>query len=94
MNNLTRQKGFSIVEIVLAVVILGIIGFLGYTFYSNSQTKSTASNTSQSATANDVATAPNISSTADLDKAQALLDQTNPGSTTDASQLDSQLSNF
>jgi len=95
MSALTNQKGFSIVEIVLVVVVLGIIGFLGYTFYNNSQTsKNPVAESSQAPTATDVATAPGISSTADLDKAQAVLDQTNPGSSTDSSQLDSELSNF
>lgn len=95
MNSFTHQKGFSIVEIVLVVVIIGVIGFLGYTFYHNYQAgKTPVADSSQSATATDVASSPDITSTADLDKAQSVLDQTNPGSSTDASQLDSELSNF
>lgn len=97
MSTYTRQKGFSIVEILLVVAVVGIIGFLGYTFYNNYQTetnKTSTADSSQSATASDVATAPAVNSASDLDKAQAVLDQTNPGSSTDASQLDSEVSNF
>jgi prepilin-type N-terminal cleavage/methylation domain-containing protein len=91
--NTFRQKGFSIIEVVIVIVILGVIGFLGYTFYNNSHPKTTAT-TSQSATATDVAAAPSITSTSDLDKAQSVLDQTNPDNSPDSSQLDSELSNF
>lgn len=95
MSTLTHQKGFSIVEIVFVVAVLGVIGFLGYTFYSNSHTsKDPVADSSQSATVTDVTTAPNVSSTADLDKAQAVLDQTNPDSNSDSSQLELELSNF
>ena len=93
MTTTSYQKGFSIIEVVIVLVVIGVIGFLGYTFYNNSHPQ-TASTTSQSATATDVATAPDVTSTSDLDKVIMVLNQTNTDSSSDNSQLDSQLSNF
>ena len=89
------QSGFSAVEIVVVIVIIGIIGFLGYTFYSNQMNKAADTNqqeAGQSDAANDVKSAPQINSVADLDAAEAVLDQTDPS--TDTSQLDAELANF
>lgn len=94
-----NQFGFSAVEVVLVLAIVGVLGYVGYFVYSkNNETKndtattqSTESvNTSSSAT--DVAEAPDIKSTSDLDKAQATLDATDPSSNADSTQLNSQLS--
>lgn len=100
----SNQDGFSAVEIVLVVVIVAILGFVGYTVYQRQAAKTASSSSPSSsqtasnpaAKANDVATAPAISSASDLDKATAVLDQTHPSgsSSTDSSQLDSQLSTF
>ena len=97
MNRLIRQKGFSIVEIVLVVVVVGIVGLLGYTFYGKYQaSKTPVAETSQTTSATNVSTPPSVNSTADLDKAQSVIDQTDPdgSSSSDVNQLDSQLSNF
>ena len=94
-----NQSGFSIIEIAIVVVVIGIIGFLGYTFYNNQMNKTASDDsgkTSQSATASDVKSAPAVNSVADLNNAETVLDQTDPGgsNSTDADQLDAELSNF
>jgi len=91
------QSGFSIVEILLVVAVLAIIGFLGYTFYNNQVNKTASSDqqeSSQAVMVSDVNTAPAINSTSDLDAATKTLDQTDPSSSSDVSQLDSELANF
>lgn len=100
MNTRLRQSGFSAVEIVIVVVAALIIGFLGYVFYNSQMNKTASDDTSQtsneSATADDVDTAPSIDSVEDLDEAEATLDKNDPAesSSSDSSQLDSELSNF
>jgi len=97
----TNQSGFSAVELLIIVAVVAVLGFVGYSVYNRQQTETADTDTSQqaseqSATASDVKSAPNISSTSDLDKASATLDQTDPGGSnnTDAGELDSQLSAF
>ncbi len=103
MKIYSKQSGFSAVEALIVIVVVGLIGFIGYSVYNSNHTKTTnnavsttSSTTTSTAKANDVATAPNISSTADLDKASATLDQTDPATSnsTDSSQLDTQLASF
>lgn len=93
-----NQSGFSIVEIVIVLAVVGFTGLLGYTAYNRIHDSKTASNqaTVQPATASDVKSAPAIKSVSDLDSAQATLDQTNLGasSTTDANELDNEMSAF
>ena len=101
MNIRSRQAGFSLVEILIVVAVVAVLGLVGYTVY-NRQTDKTAntSNTQQLAnqtpSAEDVKSAPNVSSTNDLYNAMLVLDQTDPGGSnnSDATQLDSQVSNF
>ena len=97
-----NQAGFSPVELIIVLVVVAALGFVGYSVYNRQQDQSASnSGTSQQAadepaTANDVKSAPTISSTGDLDKANTVLDQTDPGGSnnTDASQLDSELATF
>jgi prepilin-type N-terminal cleavage/methylation domain-containing protein len=94
------QAGFSTIELVIVLVVVAALAFVGYTVYNRQQDKQTSNNTVQtageSATANDVKPAPDITSTQDLDTADAVLSQTDPGGSnnTDASQLDRELSTF
>ncbi|MES2971285.1 MAG: hypothetical protein V4702_03130 [Patescibacteria group bacterium] len=97
----TNQSGFSAVELIIILAVVAGLGFVGYTVYDRQPDKKTTDNTSQqpkneSATATDVGSAPEIKSTSDLDKASATLDQTDPdgSNSTDASQLDSEVSTF
>jgi prepilin-type N-terminal cleavage/methylation domain-containing protein len=101
MRAKTNQSGFSAVELVIVLAVVGVLGFVGFSVYNRQQTKTTdtgttQANNGQSAKANDVASAPNISSTSDLDKAATMLDQTDPSGSnnSDAGQLDSQTANF
>ncbi len=97
MSFRTNQSGFSVVELAIVVSVIAALSFVCYSVY-NQQHNKTASTTgaSQSAKASDVASAPTISSTSDLNKALTTLNQTDPSGSnnTDASQLDAQLANF
>jgi prepilin-type N-terminal cleavage/methylation domain-containing protein len=90
MRRISSQHGFSIVETLLVVAVVVVLGLVGYKVYHR-QHDTTATNSSQStgsATANDVASAPEVKSTSDLDKAATTLDQTDPAaSNSDSSQL-------
>ncbi len=98
----TNQSGFSIIELTIVLVVVVVLGFVGRSVYDRQQAKTASdSGTSQSTNgqspkASDVASAPNVSSASDLDKAAAVLDKTDPGGSnnSDANQLDSQLSSF
>lgn len=103
MRKGSNQSGFSVVELVIVVAVVAVLGFVGYSVYSrqSNKTAATASNATpgvssvQSPVASNVSSAPTISSTGDLDKAMATLNQNDPTATnsSDSSQLDSQ-SNF
>ena len=89
-----EQSGFSIVELVIILAVIGILGFVGYNVYNKDQDNQTASNSSseqiaeQSPTATDVQSAPDVNSTSDLDNAEAMLDTTDPSSSSDSAELD------
>ena len=93
--SLSRQRGFSAVEVVIAVVVVGAIAATGYLAYGRMKTASktpTASDQAQQAT---TPTAPAISSTKDLDSSSKVLDNTNLDATaTDTSDLDAETANF
>lgn len=90
-----NSGGFSVIELLVIVAVVAIVGLLGYTIY-NRQHKTTPAPPVGSKSNTTTASAPQINSTSDLDKAQAALDQTDPGSSNsnDTSQLNSQLSGF
>lgn len=93
-----NQSGFSIVELLIILVIVCILGFVGYRVYRHQTTKTNHTATTSDATkapaTDNVAPAPQINSTGDLDKAAATLDQTDTNSDSDATTLDSQLQSF
>lgn len=41
-NNIKKQSGFTLVEVLLIVLILSVIGFAGYSVWNNQQEKNTA----------------------------------------------------
>ncbi len=102
MKTPSNQSGSSIIELLIIAVIVAGIGFGGYLVYHRQHTKTAAriaaplSTSSTSSNTSNVAAAPTVNSTSDLDKAQAALNQTDPSGSnnTDTSQLDSQLANF
>jgi prepilin-type N-terminal cleavage/methylation domain-containing protein len=101
----THQRGFSAVELVLAVAVLAVLGLVGYTVHNRQHKTTTAAITptsSQKAAtpissqASTISPAPTVNSTSDLDKASQTLDQNDPAATnsSDSSQLDSQTNNL
>lgn len=88
------QKGFSVVELLIIIVVVTGLAYVGYRVYDR-QTAKNAASSEQSSEANDVSPAPAIRQADDLDAASKLLDQNDPAvSNQDASQLDSELSSF
>jgi Tfp pilus assembly major pilin PilA len=94
-----KQAGFAFLELVLVIVIIGAIVVIGLWVYQKRQsgtetTAGTAPSSSQSPVAKNVSSAPQISSTDDLDKALTTLNQNDPAAANsgDQSQLDSQTS--
>ncbi len=89
------QRGFSAVEIVIAVFVVAAIGVTGYMAYSRmkdaNKTPSASDQTKQAVTP----AAPTISDSKDLDAADTALDETNlDASTTDETDLDAELNSF
>jgi hypothetical protein len=93
---MTRQKsqagfGHLVVFVVLALVI-GATAFIGYELYAKQPTTTASAPVTQNKRELSAADAPQIKSTADLDKASATLDRVNSGSdNSDLNQLDGQL---
>lgn len=79
-----RNKGFSIVEVVIIIAVVGIIGLIGWRVWDANQTKTTdQTDTTQST--------PEVNSESDLDKVDTTLDSMNVEGQ-EAKQLDSQTS--
>lgn len=82
-----RNKGFSIVEVVIVIAIISLIGVIGWRVWSANQAVTTDTDTTQT-TEQEV---PDVNSDADLDKADDALDETNiEGS--ESQQLDTETS--
>lgn len=97
MRRPANNSGFSAIELLIVIVVVGLLGFVGYTVYNHQNNKNTDSTNTKSqttSTSSDVPVAPQINSTSDLDKATTELDQTDTGSNSDSSALDSQLNSF
>lgn len=87
-----KNKGFSVVEVVIVVVVVGVIatlGVVGYNRWKQTQVVSKDDTTQQA----DTATIPEVKTTGDLDKALSTLDQADVAGT-DTTQLDSQSNAF
>lgn len=81
-----RQKGFSVIEGLLIVVVLAIIGAVGYLAYSNLWA-------SKGSDTNSSVAAVKVESQKDLDKVDSALDQLTVDDS-ELGQLDSALNNF
>ncbi len=96
-----NQTGFSAVALILILAVMAGVGFAGYSFYSRQSAK-TADTTNQqnsaqpASSSSSVKPAPKITETSDLDKAQKILDETDPAASSkaDSKQLDSELTAF
>lgn len=110
MKRSTRQSGFAVLEVILVVAVLAAAGLTAWWVYNRqpSATKTVASTdasqgggTSASAidkspVANNVAAAPQVRSSADLNGALQTLDQTDPSAqnNNDSAQLNSSATGF
>lgn len=83
-----NQKGFSIVEVVLVIIVLAILVLVGWLFYKNTNqmNKSTDQTTQQSK--NEV---PEVKNTEDLKKTEDYLKQSDIDKQLDTSEIDSAL---
>lgn len=87
-------KGFVVIEIVLALVVLAIIGFVGYTAYNNRIDKDTYTEPS---VANDIPAGEDISTVEtakDLNEMNSLLNSVDLNDDHDIKQLNKELSDF
>lgn len=104
MKITTRQGGFGhVVTMAVVVLVFASIGYIGYKLYANplngkgaTQSSQNRANPRTTTTELNVPAAPEIKTASDLDKAEATLNQVDPGSASqsDASQLDTQLNAF
>ena len=86
-----KNKGFSIVEIILVVAVVAIVGFIGWKAwdtFSNNKTADTTTTTTQSQQIN-TDQAPVVTDNASLDKSTAVLDAINVDSA-ESTQFNSQ----
>ncbi len=89
------QRGFSAVEVVIAVFVVGAIVATGYLAYSRMQNSEKAPTAAEQTNQANTPSAPTIKDASDLDAAAAALDNTNvDASTSDSAQLDSEANNF
>lgn len=89
-----HQRGFSAVEVVIAVLVVAAVAGTGYLAYSRIQNNKSPAATEQTAedTAQD---APTIDDASDLDRASQALDETDiDASTADSAELDGEVSSF
>jgi hypothetical protein len=95
-----NQQGVAIFELILVIAIVAIVAVVGLKVANNrtnlSNESGTASTSQQKTLSTSVTPAPQIKSTADLDKAAAALDANDPASAnqSDSSQLDSDSADF
>ena len=86
-----KQSGFAVLEVVLVAVVLLVIGVTVYSYVSRTASDDTGS-TASTAT---VPAAPQVKSTADLDKASAALDSVDVDDNyKDSAQLDLEMTSF
>ncbi|HET8690487.1 MAG TPA: prepilin-type N-terminal cleavage/methylation domain-containing protein [Candidatus Saccharimonadales bacterium] len=88
---MTKQKGFTIVEIVVVIAILVVVGLIGWRLWQRSQGQSTNQNSSTSSQVGQSEQTPPISNAADLNNASQTLDNVNVDGGY-SSQLDQQTS--
>lgn len=95
MSYLQRQRGFSAVEVVIAILVVAGIGVTGYLAYDRMQETTKSPSPSDQADKGVAPPAPEIGDTKDLDDATKALDDTNlDAGTSDTTALDTELRNF
>lgn len=90
-----KQRGFSAVEVVIAVVVVAAIGATGYLAYNRMRDAGKTPTASDQVEQASAPSAPAVGDTADLDSASKTLDQTNvDASLSDTAELNSEATNF
>jgi prepilin-type N-terminal cleavage/methylation domain-containing protein len=84
-----KNKGFTVVEVVLVLVVVAVIGFVGYLAYTNFFAPKDAAETSQ--TTKEPIT---IESGSDIDKALSELDSMSVEDSSDLNELDTATKEF
>lgn len=81
------QRGFGIVEIIIAIVVVVIIGFVAWRFYEGTKTQpeSTTGDTSQTEQA------PEVKTNADLQKAEEFVSDIDVDRRLDTGEIDTAL---
>jgi prepilin-type N-terminal cleavage/methylation domain-containing protein len=85
-----KNKGFTVVEVVLVLVVVAVIGFVGYLAYTNFFAPKDAAETSQTAKQEPVT----IESGSDVDKALSELDSLSIEDESDVSDFDAATKEF
>jgi prepilin-type N-terminal cleavage/methylation domain-containing protein len=89
MNSVkSHQRGFSVVEIIIVVVVLGLIGFIGWRLYDSTKNKST----DMTQTDETSLRAPEVKNNEDLQKAEDFVNNIDLDTTLNTSEIDSSLS--
>ncbi len=89
------QRGFSAVEVVIAIFVVAAIGATGYLAYNRMKDSDKTPTATQQTNSAETPNAPTIDDDSDLDAAAAALDATNiDASVTDATELDTEANNF
>lgn len=87
-----KNKGFSIVEIIIVIAVIGVIAALGYVYINQSAQQNDSDQREVSTAAPE---APQITTTKDLDTAVSTVEDIDLGATdTDLSAIDSELNQF
>jgi Tfp pilus assembly protein PilV len=90
-----RERGFSAVEVVIAVLVIAGVVIAGWYMFNRMKDKNADTSTTSQQSSDSPAVAPEVSDTSDLDTANNALDNTDlNASTTDANELDTELNSF
>lgn len=90
-----RRRGFSAVEAIIAIFVVGAIGVTGYLAYDRMKDANKTPTASEQTVSGTAPSAPEVSTSKDLDAATKALDDTNIDATAeDSADLDSEMGNL